>query len=99
MGSKIQKKNKSDLKKLFLRSEKDLEKNVNEHIFESFFSTLNQFIKNKKDIELRNFGSFKIKKMSSRIGRNPQNQKKIYIPEKFKLTFKLSKNLLKKINE
>ncbi len=99
MGSKIQKKNKSDLKKLFLQSEKDLEKNLNEHIFESFFSTLNQFIKNKKDIELRNFGSFKIKKMSSRIGRNPQNQKKIYIPEKFKLTFKLSKNLLKKINE
>ena len=99
MGSKIQKKNKSDLKKLFLQSEKDLEKNLNEHIFESFFSTLNQFIKNKKDIEIRNFGSFKIKKMSSRIGRNPQNQKKIYIPEKFKLTFKLSKNLLKKINE
>ena len=99
MGSKIQKKNKSDLKKLFLQSEKDLEKNLNEHIFESFFSTLIQFIKNKKDIELRNFGSFKIKKMSSRIGRNPQNQKKIYIPEKFKLTFKLSKNLLKKINE
>ena len=37
--------------------------------------------------------------MPSRIGSNPQNRKKIYIPERFKLSFKVSKKILKKINE
>jgi nucleoid DNA-binding protein len=37
--------------------------------------------------------------MPSKVGSNPLNQEKIYIPEKFKLSFKLSKNMLKKINE
>ena len=37
--------------------------------------------------------------MPSKNGSNPLNQEKIYIPEKFKLSFKLSKNMLKKINE
>tara|TARA_B110000305_G_scaffold155641_1_gene172361 strand:+ start:388 stop:501 length:114 start_codon:yes stop_codon:yes gene_type:complete len=37
--------------------------------------------------------------MPSRIGSNPLNREKIYIPEKFKLSFKVSKKILEKINE
>tara|TARA_B110000483_G_C17661218_1_gene338172 strand:+ start:203 stop:502 length:300 start_codon:yes stop_codon:yes gene_type:complete len=99
MENKIQKTNKSDLKKLFLHSEKDLNPKLNTEIFNRFFSIILETIKQKQDIELRNFGSFKVKKMGYRIGSNPLNQEKLYIPEKFKLSFKLSKNMLKKINE
>ncbi len=99
MGKQIQKKNKSDLEKQFLSTEKDLEPKLNKELFKRFYKIIEGSIKEKKDIELRNFGIFKIKKMKSRIGSNPKNQEKIYIPEKFKLSFKPSKILLNKINE
>ena len=99
MVNKIQKTNKSDLLKLFLSNERDLTPELNKEIYKRFFSILSQHIENKQNIELRNFGSFKMKKMPSRIGSNPLNGEKIYIPEKFKLSFKLSKKILEKINE
>ena len=99
MVKKIQKTNKSDLVKLFLSNEQDLTPQLNKEIFKRFFSIISNHIEDKQSIELRNFGSFKIRKMPSRIGSNPQNRKKIYIPERFKLSFKVSKKILKKINE
>ncbi len=76
MESKIQKKNKSDLEKKFLAGEKDLNQKLNKEIFKSFFLTIIEAIKNNQDIELRNFGTFKLKMMPGRIGSNPKNQKK-----------------------
>ena len=99
MEKKILKKNKSDIEDQFLSLEKDLDLNLNKEIFKSFFSTITNSIKNKKSVELRNFGTFKVKKMSSRIGSNPKNQEKFFIPEKNKLTFKLSKKLFDNIND
>ena len=46
-----------------------------------------------------NFGVFKCKFMQSRFGSNPRNKKKIYIPSKWKLNFKVSDNINKKLNE
>ena len=99
MRTKNQKKSKSDLQDRFLKEEIDLNPKLNREIFDKFFNIIIESIKQHKNIELRNFGTFKIKKMPLRIGTNPKNQNKIYIPEKFKLTFKLSKNNLIKINE
>jgi len=99
MGIKTQKKNKSDLRNHFLKNENDLSTKLNKEIFDRFFHIIIKSIKKHKNIELRNFGAFKVKKMPLRIGTNPRNQSKIYIPEKFKLTFKLSNYVLKKINE
>ena len=81
MTNKIQKTNKSDLEKLFLSNEHDLTPQLNKEIFKRFFSIISHHIKSKQSIELRNFGSFRIKKMPSRIGSNPLNSEKIYIPE------------------
>ena len=67
MSNKIQKTNKSQLEKLFLQNEKDLNPQLNKEIFNRFFSILTDFIKKKQDIELRNFGSFKIKKKTSTL--------------------------------
>ena len=50
-------------------------------------------------IELRNFGVFKSKLMPSRYGSDPRNKAKIYIPSKWKVAFKASESINKKLNE
>ena len=66
-----------------------------DHLIKTFITTL----KDKKKINIKNFGSFNIKFKSSRIGRNPKNLKTYKISERNFITFKISKNLKKLINE
>ena len=99
MRTRVPKKNKSDLLKIFLKSETDLTPKINEAIFNRFFDILEKSISDHISIELRNFGVFKLKFMDSRYGSNPRNKKKIYIPSKWKVTFKSSENINKKLNE
>ncbi len=99
MRTRVPKKNKSDLLKIFLKSETDLTPKINEAIFNRFFDILEKSISDHISIELRNFGVFKLKFMDSRYGSNPRNKKKIYIPSKWKVTFKASENINKKLNE
>ena len=99
MRTRNPKKNKSDILKIYLESEKDLTQIINEKIFSRFFEILEKNISDHITIELRNFGVFKSKFMKSRYGSNPRNQKKIYIPSKWKVTFKASKKINKKLNE
>ncbi len=56
-------------------------------------------LKNNSSVEFRNFGVFKSKFMEPRYGSNPRNKKKIYIPSKWKVTFKASEKINKKLNE
>ena len=95
MRTRNTKKNKSDILKIYLESEKDLTQIINEKIFSRFFEILEKNISDHITIELRNFGVFKSKFMKSRYGSNPRNQKKIYIPSKWKVTFKASKKLIR----
>ena len=99
MRTRVPKKNKSDLLKIFLKSETDLTPKINEAIFNRFFDILEKSISEHISIELRNFGVFKLKFMDSRYGSNPRNKKKIYIPSKWKVSFKASENVNKKLNE
>ena len=99
MKIKAPKKNKSDLLKKFLKLETDLNPKINEALFNKFFENLETNISNHITIELRNFGIFKSKYMNSRYGSDPRNKKKIYIPPKWKVTFKVSDNINKKLNE
>ena len=93
------KRNKSDILKTYLQSQTDLTPKINKEIFNSFFDILEKNIYNHISIELRNFGIFKFKYMKSRYGSDPRNKKKIYIPSKWKLTFKSSEYINKKLNE
>ena len=99
MKTRTLKKNKSDLLKTYLKLETDLTHQINEAIFNRFFEILKENISNHISIELRNFGVFKSKFMKSRYGSDPRNKKKIYIPSKWKVTFKTSENINKKLNE
>ncbi len=99
MRTRTPKKNKSDILKTFLQSETDLTPKINEEIFRRFFNILEKNISNHLSVELRNFGIFKTKFMNSRFGSDPRNKKKIYIPSKWKVTFKVSDYINKKLNE
>ena len=99
MRIRVPKKNKSDLLKNFLKSESDLTLKINESIFNRFFEIIEKSISNHISVELRNFGVFKLKFMKSRCGSDPRIKKKIYIPSKWKVTFKISEYLNKKLNE
>ena len=99
MRTRNLKKNKSDILKTYLQSETDLTPKINQNIFDRFFEILEKNISNHISIELRNFGVFKSKFMKPRYGSDPRNKKKIYIPSKWKVSFKASENTNKKLNE
>ena len=99
MRIRTPKRNKSDILKAYLQSQTDLTSQINEAIYNKFFDILEKNISDHISIELRNFGVFKSKFMKPRYGSDPRNKKKIYIPSKWKVTFKASENINKKLNE
>ena len=99
MRIRTPKRNKSDLLRTYLQSQTDLTPIINKAIFNRFFDIIEKNISNHVNVELRNFGVFKSKLMKSRYGSDPRNRKKIYIPSKWKVSFKTSENINKKLNE
>ena len=49
-------------------------------------------------VELRNFGRFSVKTQKASIRRNPRTGEKVSVPEKKVITWKMSKDMFKKIN-
>ena len=53
-----------------------------------------------KAVELRNFGRYSIKTIKAKYNaRNPRTNEVIYVPEKKKISFKMSKHLKEEINK
>lgn len=50
-------------------------------------------------VKVHNFGSFKIKRKKSRLGRNPKTKEDVLINERNVLSFKPSKSVLSYINK
>ena len=72
---------------------KDIEKIVDIILIE-----ISEALAKGESIEIRGFGSYKVKIRKARIGRNPKNSKTIKIPEKKAIKWKMSKTLFKKLN-
>ena len=49
-------------------------------------------------VELRNFGTFRVKTQKPSIRRNPKTGEKVAVPEKKVISWKMSKEMFKKIN-
>jgi len=73
---------------------KDIEK-----IFDIIFSEIAEGLRRGENIEIRGFGTYKVKKRRARIGRNPKNSETIQIPEKKTIRWKMSKILYNRLNE
>ena len=88
-------------------TKKDISKNINlkiglsesytNKITDDLVLVLKNLIKF-KEVNIKNFGSFKIIKKGERTGRNPKNKESYPIRARKTLSFKISKNFNNKIN-
>ena len=60
---------------------------------DGFLATVSQALKDGHSIEIRGFGSFKVKKRKARMARNPRTGEEVYVDEHFVPIFKGSKEL------
>ncbi len=71
-----------------------------ENILDTFCNGIKKALAEGKNVEIRGFGTFFIKRIKEKYSaRNPKTGEIIYIPEKNKVRFRASKKLLKLINK
>jgi integration host factor subunit beta len=68
-------------------------------IVQKTFDAIVETLVEERRIELRNFGVFEVKKRAARKARNPRTGDKVYVPEKFVVTFKPGKEMEEKVRE
>ncbi len=64
-----------------------------EAVVDGFIQTVIDTMKQGKNIEIRGFGSFKVKKRKGRVARNPRTGEQVMVEEHFVPIFKVSKEL------
>ena len=69
-------------------------------IVDIIFDTISDSLNKHKPVELRDFGRFTVKTIKAKYNaRNPKTGEIIYVPEKKKVSFKMSKHLKQEINK
>jgi len=69
-------------------------------IVDIMFDTISNSLIEHNPVELRDFGRFSIKTIKAKYNaRNPKTGEIIYVPEKKKVSFKMSKHLKQEINK
>ena len=82
------------INKEFGLTKKDCNLLVND-IIEEIIIGLNE----KQIVKIHNFGTFKLKRKNSRLGRNPKTKEDVIIEPRNVISFIPSRKLLKKLNE
>jgi integration host factor subunit beta len=77
----------------------ELTKKHAEIIVNTVFESIVDSLKAGEKIELRGFGSFRIRKRGARIGRNPKTGAKVKVPAKRIPYFKPGKDLREMLND
>ena len=70
-----------------------------EAIIEGFFKTVIEALKDGNGIEIRGFGSYRVKKKNARQARNPKTGEQVFVPEHYVPAFKFSKEFKDMVNE
>ena len=65
---------------------------------DAFLEAVKDSMKEGKHIEIRGFGTFKLKERKSRIGRNPKTDEKVEVPARIVPTFKFSRAFKEEVN-
>ena len=68
-------------------------------IVQKTFDAIVEALVEERRIELRNFGVFEVKQRAARKARNPRTGAKVFVPEKFVVTFKPGKEMEEKVRE
>ncbi len=70
-----------------------------EAVVDGFIQTVINAMREGKNIEIRGFGSFKVKKRKGRIARNPRTGEQVMVDEHFVPVFKVSKELKHSVDD
>ncbi|MBD3411149.1 MAG: integration host factor subunit beta [Ignavibacteriales bacterium] len=70
-----------------------------EAVIEGFFKSVVEALRNGNGIEIRGFGTYKVKKKNERYARNPKTGEKVFVPEHYVPVFKFSKNFKSSVDE
>ena len=70
-----------------------------EAVVDGFIKTVIDAMQNGKNIEIRGFGSFKVKKRKGRVARNPRTGEQVMVGEHWVPLFKVSKEVKVAVNE
>ncbi len=70
-----------------------------EAVVDGFIQTVISSLRDGKNIEIRGFGSFKVKKRKGRVARNPRTGEQVQVDEHYVPIFKVSKDLKAVVNE
>jgi len=90
---------KSDLIEQAAEKAKNFTAKDVEIIVNSIFDSMTESLAKGDKIEIRGFGSFKVKKRAARKGRNPKTGQSIDVPEKKVPFFKIGKELKEMMNK
>ena len=91
---------KSEIIKQLRQKHPTLNRFQTEAIVDIIFDTIAHSLIKYKPVELRDFGRFSVKTIKAKYNaRNPKTGEIIYVPEKKKVSFKMSKHLKQEINK
>ena len=77
----------------------ELTRKDSEVIVDTLFDSVIKALKEGDKLEVRGFGSFRVRQRNARVGRNPKTGEKVEVPAKRVPYFKPSKELKDLINE
>ena len=80
-----------------ISEELDLTQLETKQIVQKTFDAIVRTLVDERRIELRNFGVFEVKRRASRKARNPRTGDKVFVPEKFVVTFKPGQVMQKRV--
>ncbi len=76
-----------------------LSKKSSEVVVNTFFESIVGSLRRQEKIELRGFGSFKLRHRRARVGRNPKTGARVEVPAKVVPYFKPGKDLRELVNK
>jgi nucleoid DNA-binding protein len=66
-------------------------------VVDAFLNAVKRALGNAENIEIRGFGTFKVRKRKARMARNPRTGEPVEVPARLVPVFKASKHLRKKV--
>ena len=68
-------------------------------VVDAFLNAVKRAMGNGENIEIRGFGTFKVRKRKSRMARNPRTGDPVEVPQRLVPVFKASKHLRNKVSK
>jgi nucleoid DNA-binding protein len=66
---------------------------------DAFLNAVKDTLQEGEHIEIRGFGTFKLKTRKARMGRNPKTDEKVQVPERIVPTFKFSRAFKEEVDK